>query len=391
MTRLSILVLSDAGFAGRALLGRRDVELRWALTRREAIAALRRKPFPKLALAREELALDYLKDARKEPGAPPCLVLAEPKGLQRAQTYFAAGATVIAAESAEARVLEAIAGLTGLAFRQMPRVPFSTVVDLAIGEQRLFLESVDLSTSGVTVRGLPLSLAQVGMRAELHLMMLEPALTATGVVTRAFEEAGEMVGALSFEVISPQDRSRITALVEEERKKAPSLPEPVGLTSDLSGQFTLDLHQQMLTDDRAVEAYRTMLTERIRRPGAVARVPTWLERIGRSLTDCERAAILGRPAPDFTRATIEARIRLYRLRIEEGAPRERDTVAAIELCNGLAQLADREPEPVLADVTEIRAALLREIYGAPVTECLEIVGVDDARARPVGAGPLVLH
>jgi hypothetical protein len=382
MNRTSILVCRDAGAAGRALLVRRDVELRWALTVEEALAALRRTPRPKLCLMRERFAADFLgaaKAAARDPDGdlPPFIVLLEPDGWSKKDAYFGAGATALAQHASEERILEAIASLTGLAFRQHPRVPYSTVIDVQLEGDRFFLESVDLSTTGVSVRGLPATFARLGERAALTFMMLEPPLAVSGVVTRTFEEHGEPVAAFGFDQIADESRARIGAIVDEETKSARALPDPVDMNAEIMGPMTQDLVIQLRSDGEANAIYCNMLKERLKTPPAVQRVPSWLERLGRALTGTEKRALLSTDEPRFALSTVELRIRLCRMRLEEDWPVDVECARALDVCQTLAVEARGRPDDVLADVTEIRAALLRSVYGDPKHEGLEILNVED--------------
>jgi PilZ domain-containing protein len=381
MTQTTILIGRDAGAAGRALLVRRDLELRWSLTVAESIAALKREPRPTLLVLREHFAAEVLSMAKsvarnEEGDLPPIVVLLEPDGWTRRDSYFGAGATALAQHNSEERVLEAIGSLTGLQFRHHPRVPYSTVIDVNLGGDRLFLETIDLSLTGMSIRGIP-STARMGDRAELHFMMLEPSFTVTGVVARVFEEHGETVAAFSFENPGDDVKKAVAAIVAHERENAPSLPEPMDMRLETAGALTQDLVAQLRSDSDAADVYRNMLKERLANPPGVSRVPSWLERVGRALTKVERRALLKTKQPEFAIATIDLRIRLCRMRLEGDWPVDVECARALEVCKTLATDARSQGEDVLADVTLIRAALLRSVYGDPKNESLEIVDVQE--------------
>jgi hypothetical protein len=372
--RTTLLIASDAGAAGRALLARRDIDLRWALTKNEVKAALAQDPKPRACLARSDLALPMLGYAAEIGEVPPTVVLIDADGWDQREAYFSAGATAIVQHNAEDKILEAIASLTGLVFRTHPRVPYATVADVTMHGERYFLESVDLSASGVTIRGL--ANARMGDRVELTFMMIEPQISASCVVARVFEEHGETLVALSFEVIDGAYRARLVQIVDEERANTPDLPEPVGLTHDLGGAFTHDLIQSTAEDENAHEIYRNMLREFLKKPPTVVRIPSWLERVARSLMPVERSAALGDEAPSFARATLDMRIQLEHRRIE-GAPKSTLVSGAIELVRSISNDAAGSGPDVLVQVVAIRAALLRAIYGSPANESFEIVDVQE--------------
>jgi hypothetical protein len=336
-----------------------------------------------MCLMREDFAVEFLEAAKAKGVLVPALVLIETDGWTRRDAYFAAGATAIVQQSAENRILEAVSSLTGLSFRHCPRVPYQTVVDVSHGRDRFFLETSEISATSVSIRGVPTELAQIGQRAELHFMMLEPPVDAVGVVVRVYEEHGENVAAFNFAEMSQPARTRIGLIVAEETQNAPPLPDPVGMTHDLSGAFTADLVLQLGPDRDANGIYLNMLYEWLKTPTNVQRLPSWLERVGRALTGVERTALLEGGSPAFARAAIEVRIRLHRMRLESSWPIESESERAFEICQALAADAAGSSPDVLADVTEIRAALLRSLYGDPKSDGLEVIGVQSVDADAV--------
>src|SRR5262245_2380308 len=149
----TILVVTDAGAAGRVLLGRNELDVRWALTVDEAMAVVEQLA-PRACLVRETIAPQLFEAFKRLPEPPPAIVLLEDDGWDRRHLYFGLGATALVNETAVDRVQEAVSELTGIAFRGSPRIPFASVIDAKIDGEDTFLETVDLSVSGVSVRGL---------------------------------------------------------------------------------------------------------------------------------------------------------------------------------------------------------------------------------------------
>lgn len=362
MKRTPILVCSDAGSAGRVLLARRDLDIRWALTLAEAESVLA-TGFPRVVVTREELAAGVLELARRRSPAVPTLVLLELDGWSRADDYFARGATALVRESACGRILEAISELTGVPFAQYPRVPYVSPIDAEVMGTRCFIESLDLSASGLTVRGLPLP--EVGQVVELTFSMLEPALVASTMVVRTYVEGGETIVGLAFRDLDGVTHARLVMLVEELRQSAPKLPEPSDFSTDL-GSRTLDLELELVQLGDASGVYRGLLRGSIAGT-AQSTLPSWLRRLGATLSTTERRGVLGDPVPAWAHQTVELRLELGRKRLDAALPAldDADARRVIDLVCALAVEDEGSPPETLFEICEVRASLLREIYGAP--------------------------
>lgn len=313
---------------------------------------------------------------------PPTVILLE-RGAERRDRYLTQGATVLVHHGVEDQILGAVSELTGPSFRQSPRVPFSTVVDVALGGEHSLRETVDLSTSGVTIRGL--DHAKVGMSVSLNFLMTEPPLSLGGVVSRVLTENGETLAGLWFHEMTADVRGALQRLVELELHRMPVLPDPVGLTDESAGTFSLDLIQQLDNDASATQAYVHMLRDHDRKTKHRPRLPRWLERIAARLTPIERAAVGDQPAPPFALGAVEMRIRLHRTRIDNEASREAECIAALDFCQALVAEADGESEDTLLQVTEIRSALLYAIYAAPSEDGLDVINIESLDEAPAHA------
>ena len=358
-------VCCDAGSAGRDLLARPDLDVAWALTPEEAIALLD-SAMPKVMLVREEVALGYLRGVLARKRKPPCIVLLEPDGWERRSAYFEAGAAVLVRASAKERILEAISELTGLAFAAHPRVPYPEILDVRVGDDIHFAQAVDLSVSGVALRDVPG--AQLGSQVVVSFVMTEPPLSLPGLVVRVEAEPdGEVIG-VCFDAPSAAERAVLEALLAAGRARLPPLPEPVGLTADLLGTFTLDLFTQNTPPDVAAANDLGMLRDLVRLPpgGVGPRVPRWLQRVAAELTALETAALLG-GGPAFAVACAEVRLAIARARTEstEEVPSRALCERVLEFCRTLAGEAAGTDAPILAQVSRVRGALLRALYGRP--------------------------
>lgn len=367
MRKISMLICGDAGAAGRVLLARRDLEVRWALTAAEAKAVLDRSGEPGSAISavivREELALEVLALLGRMSAPPPCVVVVEQSGWARGEDYFAHGAMALVEESSTGRILEAVSELTGASFSTFPRVPYDKVLDVSSEGGRCYASAMDLSGSGVSVRGL--MNAWIGLGVEVTFVMMDPPIVASGVVVRRELEGEELVAGVCFTGIDPADRARISAFVAEQHRALAPPPEPMGLTVDLAGPLTSDLGEVIDADARSEEIYRAMLRDLVQEPRSPA--PTWLGRVAAALTPIERAAVASGTGPAWLEAVIALRIELRRSRldIDEHSDDERQLDRVVQLCCAMATECEGCSAEVAVQVTRIRADLLREVFGAP--------------------------
>ncbi len=363
MTKRRILVACDAGAAGRELLTRRDLDLGWALTASEAKAWMKAAT-PDVVLTREEIATEVLAAAKALRHPPACVVLLDPDGWDRRSTYFEGGATGLVQASNRARILEAVSNLTGLAFASHKRVPFRDVVEVSWRGETHLLETRDLSVSGVAVGGM--ESAVIGERIRVAFVMAEPQVVVDGVVVRRGREEGEHVVGVSFCDVDARSRAGLEGIIEAEAANLPVIPEPVSMTTDLAGTFTIDLNTAMAASRRPEEGFRDMLEKSAdSRDGEGPRLPRWLARVEKSLTRVERLALRG-GEPRFASDAVNARIRIERARarLDGHGPTHDDCKAVLEISRNLASEAAMAPSEVLADVPNIRAALLLGVYGA---------------------------
>lgn len=359
MKPVSILILSDAGAAGRELLARRDVELSWALSVQEARASLERRR-PRVVLAQASFAVPFFEASKGLVERVPVVVLVGEDGWAQRAKYFAAGATALVSATSLPRILEAVTELTGLPSRYAPRVPYTEVVDVSIMGSKMYLEAVELGAGGIAIRDFPP--ARVGDQVEVGLVMMDPPQSLSGMVVRSRVGRGGAVTEVAFSA-DDAERATLAAFVAAQRAHSAPLPDPVGLTSDLGGgAFTLDLFQT--NDSGASDRWIQLLQDR-RNSTSETRIPKWLERIERELTEVERRILGGARGPEFARAALEMRIDLGRAQAAlQDANALRDACElALDFCRSLATEARAVAPEVLAQVPDIRAGILTQIYG----------------------------
>lgn len=366
MKPVHIMVISDAGAAGRGLLARRDVELGWALTVDEAVRALERRR-PRVVLTREEHARAFLRAAPDLLARVPVVVLLEPSGWERRPEYFALGVTALVDARSEPKILEAVSELTGLPTRFAPRVPYPEVVDVSLQGSKLYLEAVELGTSGLALRDFPP--ARAGERVEVGLVMMEPPMVVSGMVVRNYIGRTGPLTEVAFNALDDTEHARLAEFVAEQQNRSQDFPEPIGLTSDLTGgTFTLDLFSSLGEAGEQLDPWMELLADRQSSRGDSMRAPKWLLRVERELSEVERRVLRGDEAPAFARAALELRIDLARAQANLQADSVRESCElGLDFCRALATDAERERPEWRAQVAEIRAGILSQIYGWTVT------------------------
>lgn len=360
---LRLLICSDAGAAGRDLLARRDVALEWALTPEEAVAAVQRR-LPHAVIAREEFALSFLRHTTLR--NIPVVILLEQDGWERRQVYFDAGATVLVQAGNRERIMEALSEVCGLSTPNYPRIPYADVVDVELDGDHQLLESVELSVTNLTVRDFPA--VPIGSVCKVTFVMLEAPISMTALVTRHQPDLAGSITGLAFNAISDEERRTLLELIESKTRALDPLPDPVGLTADLSGStYTLDLFTAMQGESDN-DGYHHILRELMSAGDDLSGVqaPRWLKRVRRHLTELEERALTTGQAPDYAMAALDMRIDLARSRaaLMMDVPSPKEVELCLDFCRALAIDSIESDLRDLAQVAEIRAALLREVYGS---------------------------
>ncbi len=377
MKRTPILICVDAGEAGRPLLSRRDIDLRWALTVDEAIAAAQRERF-EVILTREAPAPELLERMEQNGLSCPCLVLIEPSGWNHRESYFGLGATALMRASNSERILEAISELTGLSFRQAPRVPYEEVVEVELKGNSHYSETSNISHSGVTIRGLPN--AQIGDIADIQFVMLDSPERVRAMVIR---KSGNEIG-LCFQGLSEHQRVQLDMLLSAERAKAEPEPPPIGLTVDLLTS-TADL---VSTDRDEIDALRAQLAAHLLNQ---AEAPTWLVHIGQQMTDIERDGLCGVDVPQWAHAALMLRLELGQGHADGESPSVQQCHTVLDFSRALAVESVQARAVVLSQVTQIRAALLRMLYGGLESSARQSHQLQPSEHGPVVGAPELEH
>ncbi|MCB9653691.1 MAG: PilZ domain-containing protein [Deltaproteobacteria bacterium] len=350
-----VLVYGDVSDAGFELLARRDLDLRWALNLEEAVAVTRSLPLS-LVLTSDAFALDYLTSA--DVGARPAVIVLVhgQTGWQQRERFRTEGALALVSAHDRTSVVAAISEVTGLAFRYFPRVPFQGVVDVAHRGETFFLPGLDLSASGISVRDFPT--AETGDVVEISFDVEDRPVSVSAMVIRSFEHDGARCVGLSFLSLPSDVRHRIARVVESEKSVAEDAWRGATVTGLMPGSETMDVIHELGRGETANQTYFEMLRHAVRsRSKTVAVLPSWLGEIRGRLVSEERRFLRGEAASSWAEATVSARIDLGRQSM--GGEDEPAYGAAIELCALLGEQAAGSSAEVLAQVTQVRADLLR--------------------------------
>ncbi|MCB9654343.1 MAG: PilZ domain-containing protein [Deltaproteobacteria bacterium] len=354
-SRVAILVYGDVEDAAFDLLIRDDVDLRWAMSLDEA-SAVTRVVRPQLVLTTDAFALSYL-EANRGIGPATLVLVHDLDRWSDVEPLREAGALGLVGVRDRAGVVAAISEVTGLPFRLHARIPWRSVVDVQFDGRTRFLDSIDLSISGISLLGFPR--ARRGDRAELTFDVGSRLVTATAAVVRTFEFEGRSAVGLSFVSLAPEDRERVLAEVYAEQKLVEEAwgrvraPRCGG-----AGTRTLDLVRELGDDESANFTYFDMLRDVVRKEESMA-LPTWLERTRKALVREEVRLLLGQPSAGWAESAIRMRIDLGRQALNRDA--EIAYSAALDLCTSLTEAAQGSPDDMLAQVARIRADLLRAI------------------------------
>ncbi len=339
-----LLVVGHAGAANQELLRRDDLRLGLALTPQEIAAHLRLDP-PSVCLVRAGLVAETL--GARGSATTPIVALLGPGDAPPA------GATVAVPADRRAAILEAISALTGLRFAEAPRVPTVRVVEVAIDGDpegaRLF-ETVDLSASGVSIRGV--EPRWLGRHGTIRFPLDDDPFDLRVLAVRAFRDE-DGVDCVGFAFLpGAAVRARLESMVAEtlaamDRIDTIPSPPPDPLP--------------VLPPDLAAAVVRGL-----GEPEGDT-LPAWARRAAARLTPVERRALAGAPLPAWVAAAAQLRLALARAGVLTVGPLPAPLVGrALGAARALAAHARGSSPEVLLDVTRIRADLSALVLRDPV-------------------------
>lgn len=358
--RASVMVVCDAGAAGRELLARSDFDVFWALEPSEAVAVLQNQP-PQVVLTREQMCEEVLSWSLAHRRRVPVVVLLEAGNWGQRQAFLQKGAAALVEVASRDRILEAVSELTGRGFPAHVRVPFSEFVEVLDGRSTRLVETTDLSKTGLGLRYLPD--ASPGQTVRVQIDSLHPPLSLGAAVIRVDEDT---VG-LRFVDNSDEVLERLETLVSALSKRNLLLEMPRGLTVDLLELSTRDLVVGEPHQD--VASFKMMLHHAVARPdGPRDGWPRWLVNLERRLTAIERRCLRQDSAVSPVAAAVELRIELARAHADPhiAFPTAEHAQRVMEFCQRLTEHVEVATPRDLVDITLIRGRLLRAVYAAAV-------------------------
>jgi hypothetical protein len=362
-SRIPILICGDAGPARNALLARRDLEVLWADTIGAAVAIIRETK-PRVCITRYRLRDGDATDlVAWISGRCPCLVLLGSAEWTLKDRVGATGAEVM--ELGRGRgVLARTGEIVGVDLGVARRVPFESVVEVEIKGARYILETTDLSSSGIGIKGLPAVPRGTPVRVRIH--GEDEPIAIQGVVARHWTQTGELMGGVEFTTVTPGTTRWLERATQprqepiEQREEAleeERFPVSPLAAMDLAAADLGALAAQLEDRDPAHD-------DLVRQLHAEEDVPDWIAAVASTLTAIERSSLLAPAAPLWTRVAIQLRLELARHRNREPhlAPVRELSDRAYQF---FVRLASVDPTDAYAPaIGAVRAAILRDLLSS---------------------------
>jgi hypothetical protein len=261
---------------------------------------------------------------------------------------------------------------TSLRFARHPRVLFEVPVEVRVFGDEYVLESANIGVSGIAVRSFPRIIE--GTIVRLVLQLSDGPLNASARVVRH----GSDGAGLEFVDLSFDDRDRIARIVQSGISN-----QWTDRMSSLEELFTRDLDARSAADPLKTGDISAMKEPRdqgdlMGADLAVLRAliiedwsiadgaPDWLRRCAQEITNVEGDAIMGLDVPSWVSDALSMRLRLARMRVENGLSEKPEqfravAISAYRLFLQLAQVARHESSQVVAQIAKIRATFLRDL------------------------------
>lgn len=333
-TKTGILICGDAGPARHVLLSRREIRVSWADSTRDARATLK-LGVVKVLIMRPKLADgDALRLLTEVPAdlRPPTLVLLKRTEWGERHRFLEAGAADVLEHHDGERLLDEISRLTKVQFARHRRVKFDAPGEAKVigGGRSYHVTSRDLSITGIGLVGL--GAQPEDALVKLTLLVDGRPATYWGRVTRTWKEGETPLAGLRFIAMSEEERLELAGIIEPREAYSAPPAEVLGSLFD-----DLDLPAEAPTALRTADLQ--LRTSAPPRPPAPERLSVSPEsRLAKPLTRLAAEARAARSLGDATALRDNARRAL----------------------DELGRIADGMDEHELAELSEARAALLRE-------------------------------
>jgi hypothetical protein len=356
---VSVLICKDAGTAGRTLLARNDLRVRWALNIAEADSVIRLTKCA-VCITRESLARKVLAACNDAGRSIATIVLLEPSSWSSWREYFEAGAMSVLQVNASEQLLDAMADATGLSFRTAPRIPFRTDVGFALGDEGGTWRSVNLSASGICLLDFPPY--ALGSEVDLAFELDHKRYEVNAIVSQILRHGGRRAVGLAFQEVSREVQAALDNVIHMEQRRARAVTDPVDEFDRLDESTFLALRSAAAHED-TLDLMRA-LTSAAKLPDTDKAAP-WLIAACHALSALEVVAVRNpQAAPKWAQDALLARIRVYqaRARAGDGPLGEKDVREVFGLCQRMADSAAGSDDSSLVQVTNVRAEILRAVY-----------------------------
>lgn len=333
-SKTSLIICGDAGPARHVLLSRREIRVSWADSTRDARASIKRGE-AKVLITRPKLAdgdaIRLLTELSPEQRPPVLVLLKRAEWGERAR-FLDAGATDVFEHHDGERLLDEVSRLTKIQFARHRRVRFEAPGEAkVVGQHRTYhVTSRDLSITGIGLAGI--SAQANDALVKLTLLVEGRPATFWGRVTRSWNEGTDPMVGLRFIAMSEEERLELSGIIEPREAYAPPPAEVLGsLFEDLD--LPSDAPTALRTADLSI---RNSAPPRPMEPAPLPVRPD------------------SRLAQPMDRLATEART--VKNSGDRGAIREKARSALQEL----GRMSEGMDEHELAELSEARAALLRE-------------------------------
>ena len=275
-------------------------------------------------------------------------------------------------------LLAFLAETTGLFFARYPRASINLPVMVEVHGDQFQLETINLSVSGVAIKGFPS--VSPGTRVELCIDLPDRSVYLLARVVRHFmTPAGRQAG-LTFTDLGEGVRASLARTVElnlaatsDEPSFIGELNVPVPSLRTMAQRVDFDESDSSLLYHPPLRAWWTASVT----PPTMRTVsdssdiwtrdcaPEWFEHMSEGLSEAERMAAIGGEAPEWAHRVLRLRISLARARSRtptRDLPPELLS-EAYQMVNGLELETTDAPLEVQEQVSSIRASLLRDVLG----------------------------
>ena len=357
----AVLVLGDLGAIRDELLLRPEVDVIWSASFDDALDLLRVYRVEACIIAPEFEALSGFEGFRGGLGGVPVLVHRPGRRAAMPGGWC---------EDVE-EVLAFLARHTGLVFARYPRAAVELPVTIEAQGARSEARTLNLSVSGMAVRGFPD--VPEGARVEVCLELPDQPVYLLARVVRVQDVDGARQAGLSFTDLGEAPRAALARCVEATLCEGASegrlfgeleVPLPRLRVIETRPDASRDLSPP-LSDEGGGMAVSAPPVRTVGEPSAgTDNLPPWFEYLSEDISDVERLAAIGADAPEWAHRVLRLRISLARARAAE--PGEVPLALLDEAYRTFAGLevetADA-PAEVQRQVSSIRASLFRDVLG----------------------------